>query len=92
MSAGINAPYIYELFYNQTDPLLYLHSVTKQNEGSAFEWINGYHKYKFIKINIYDLDNNSIYVIEKSEAEKAEVLYNDANFNYFENFAVISFN
>ena len=92
VSAGINAPYIYELFYNQTDPLLYLHSVTKQNEGSAFEWINGYHKYKFIKINIYDLDNNSIYVIEKSEAEKAEVLYNDANFNYFENFAVISFN
>jgi len=92
VSNRINAPYIFELFYNRTDPNHYIDSVIKANPGAAFETISGYGKYIFEEINANTLENNTIYIIESYMDDVIKSIYPSAEIRTFENYSVVVIN
>lgn len=89
ISNRINEPYIFELFYNRTDPNLYIASVVKTNPGAAFEAVSGFDKYVFKEINLNNMENNTIYIVETYLTDVLKSLYPNARIYIFDNYSVV---
>ena len=61
---SIKEPYIYALFYSQTNPYIYVETVQKKNEKGTFENIISFGKYEFYKNLNLEENHNNIYIVE----------------------------
>ena len=63
-------PYIYTLFYTQTDPLTYRDTVQYESRYTSFEAIASFGKYVFGIPEQIDPEEDAVYVISQSEIPK----------------------
>lgn len=69
---SVNMPYIYVLFYTETPPEEFLHTVEYRNPGAAFQWVDAFGKWRFGSEP--QPDENAVYVLYTWEAEGKEIL------------------
>ena len=84
---NIKEPYIYVLFYSQTEPQTYIDTVQKKNENGTFENIRAFGKYEFYLPNEFENDGKSVYVIPLYN--ELEINYDEWKTTYFERFIVL---
>lgn len=89
---SVNAPYIYVLFYNNTDPHEYINTVQKKNPGQAFEQVSEFDKYLFTNIDCKNLDSKACYIIKSSYAANVLENYSDAKIQSYGGYSVVYFN
>lgn len=79
----INAPYIFALFYSQTDPHVYIDTVEKLNHKAAFEKISGFDNYEFSSFNKNKLEHGIVYIMGIDDKNTVRALYMDAEIEEF---------
>ena len=62
----VNMPYIYVLFYQRTDPNVFLNTVRYRNPGGAFQWVDSFDRYTF-GISSPNISEKAAYVVHNSE-------------------------
>ncbi|MGN1481287.1 glycosyltransferase family 39 protein [Porcipelethomonas sp.] len=84
VSANVNMPYIYTLFYTQPSPYDFLDTVSYSNPQSQFQMVNSYNNYVF-DINALGSGSKGIYIFDNYNINTinifAKVIYTYDNYS-----------